>query len=159
MTNAETVIQQLENDLAISRAEACQKMIRAMGHAIVIPLNGIKMGSALLQNHAHTPQVYAWAEECHQKSLAWLSDFQQLQATYLNHPDGQSADCQPVFDSLQALFAGSTALILSGSQLHPLIEDRLAEAYRLVLRELTHLDQIQAQLQAQDLSWLLPHLA
>ncbi len=154
MTNLDMLIRQLEQQWNVSPAEACKRLIGAMGKAINAPLGAIKMGSGLLQDNAESVQAQQWADKCHQQSLHWRDNYQKI----LRHCLDQSATgCQCVLQDIENLFSDSSDLLAQGKQIP--VEEKLASIHHAILQQLITLSQIHVQLQAKELSWLLPHVA
>jgi hypothetical protein len=154
MTNLDMLIKQLEQQWNVSPVEACKRLIGAMGKAINTPLGAIKMGSGLLKDNAESVQVQQWADKCHQQSLYWQDNHQKI----LKHCLDQSAtSCQCVLQDIENLFIDSSDLLAQGKQIS--VEEKLVNLHNTLLQQLIILSQIHIQLQAQDLAWLLPHVA
>jgi hypothetical protein len=154
MANLDMLIKQLEQQWDVSSAEACRRLIGAMGKAINTPLGTIKMASDLLKNNTESVPAQQWAGKCHQQSLHWRDNYQKIVKFCLDQP---VASCPCVLQEIENLFVDSSDLLVQFKQLP--VEEKLADLYRLILQQLTLLNQIHLQLQAKDLSWLLSHVA
>lgn len=154
MRNLEVLQKQFEQQLNVSPTEASERLTRAAGYAINTPLGAIKMGAELLKDHAESIALQQWADQCYQQSLAWRDAFRQILNDCLSQPD---TSCYCLLQRIETLFVQSPELQAAGKQQPP--ETKLADVQALLLRELAALSQIQLQLQTQDLSWLLPHVA
>lgn len=153
MTDLDPLIKQLEQQWDVSAAEACKRLIGAMGKAVNAPLAAIKMSSGLLKDNAESVQAQRWADKCHRQSLHWRDSYQKI----LRHRLDQSVtSCQCVLQDIENLFIAGPDLLAQGEQIS--VEGKLAGVHHAILQQLIALSQIHFQLQAKDLSWLLPHV-
>lgn len=153
MTTLDMLIKRLEQELNDSPAEACERLIGAMGVALTTSLGAIKMGSELLKAHTEALQAQQWADTCYQQSLQWLDDYRKI---IREHRDQPPTSCQGVLQAIENLFTNSLELLAQGEQLS--VEEKLAGMRDITLQHLVTVSQIHTQLQAKDLSWLLPHV-
>lgn len=154
MTSLDMLIKQLEQQWDASPTEVCKRLVGAMGKEINSSLGAIKMGSALLKDHAESVQAQQWAGKCHQQSLHWRDNYQKIVKHCLNQA---ATSCHCVLQEIENLFIESVELLAQGQQI--LVEEKLASLHHVLLQQLTALSQLHLQLQAKDLSWLLPHVA
>lgn len=153
MMSLETLLGELEQQLHESPAEACERLAGAMGFAINLTLSTVKMTSELLQSHSESEAERQWASQCHQQSLIWQDSFRAILKNCL---DTSETPCNCLLQQITHLFEQSSDLLAQGRQIR--VEDKLADFWTMLLRDLESLYRIHQQLQANDLAWVRSHL-
>jgi hypothetical protein len=158
ITDWHTLVRQLEQRWDAPTTEVLDQLIVTMRYAVFSTLDLVRSASSLLRENAKSFQAQSWAEESYQKCQSWAEGYWKLQERCLGASGDRESACKCILQGIGPLLVSHKDILSQGSRILDLEEGKTAKVATVLFEKLSDVAYIYAELQSQDLSWLLKYI-